>query len=130
MSWDYSPTYVCPSIRPTGRVPLNHPFGIPGNSGSPQSIVLRTPPFIWTTVEDGLAVWVRPGVVLLVVTSTALGSTNSSLHSEQLGTVFSIDQAGMRYACPVLSIAIITHSSRRAMAVMAFLHPRFSLSRR
>ena len=50
-------------LRPTRREPLNHLFGIARTERRHKAHVRRTPPFIRTTVDDGIAVRLRLGVV-------------------------------------------------------------------
>ena len=66
-------------LGPTGRGTLNHLFGIvPRGARRHEKEFRRTPPFTPTKVVDGIAFRGTGGVVLKVVTSTGLRSTNNS----------------------------------------------------
>ena len=58
---------------PTQRDALNHLFGIASfTRRRHEENIRRTPPFNFTTIDDGVIARVRLGVVLKVVTSTGL----------------------------------------------------------
>ena len=66
-------------LGPTGRVTLTHLFGVPRPVGDRhEEVIRRTPPFTRSSVANGCAPMAQVGVVLEVVTSTGLHSTNKA----------------------------------------------------
>jgi hypothetical protein len=63
---------------PTGRVTLTHLFGVPQRADRHEEVLRRTPPFTRSGVAKGCALMAQVGVVLEVVTSTSLHSTNNA----------------------------------------------------
>ena len=65
-------------LGPTGRGTLTHLFGVSPMANRHEEVIRRTPPFTRTNVANGNALLAQVGVVLEVVTSTSLHSTNKA----------------------------------------------------